>query len=113
MIARVAAAGRIGFGVALVVAAERVTSLWLGSDAGRPGARVVTRRLGARDPALGVRALAAPDSHPQPWAAAAIVADTADLTMETSRCRDWLRSRERRDQWAVHAGVAPVVVEDG
>ena len=59
LIARLVAAGRIGFGVALIVAPERVTSLWLGNDAGRPGARVVTRGLGARDLALEVGALAA------------------------------------------------------
>ena len=79
MIARFVAAGRIGFGVALIVAPERVTSPWLGSDAGRPGARVVTRGLGARDLALGVGALAAADSELQPWVAGAIVADTVDL----------------------------------
>jgi hypothetical protein len=79
LIARLVAAARIGFGVALVVAPERVTSLWLGSDAGRPGARVLTRGLGARDLALGVGALAAADSQLQPWVAAAIVADSADL----------------------------------
>jgi hypothetical protein len=79
LIARVVAAARIGFGVALVVSPGRVTSLWLGSDAGRPGARVVTRGLGARDVALGIGALAAADSQLQPWVAAAIVADTADL----------------------------------
>ena len=33
-------------------------------------------------------------------------------TMPTSPRRDWLRCREDGDQRAVHAGVAPVVVED-
>jgi hypothetical protein len=79
LIARFVAAGRIGFGVALIVAPERATSLWLGSDAGRPGARVLTRGLGARDVALGVGALAAADFQLQPWVAGAVVADTADL----------------------------------
>jgi hypothetical protein len=79
LIARLVAAGRIGFGVALLVTPERVTSLWLGGDAGRPGTRVVTRGLGARDLALGAGALAAADSQLRPWVAAAIVADTADL----------------------------------
>ena len=79
LIARFVAAGRIGFGVALIVAPERVTSPWLGRDAARPGARVLTRGLGARDLALGVGALAAADSQLQPWVAGAIVADTADL----------------------------------
>lgn len=31
----------------------------------------------------------------------------------TSGCRDWLRHHEAREQRAVHAGVTPVVVEDG
>jgi hypothetical protein len=79
LIARFVAAGRIGFGVALIVAPERVTSPWLGSDAARPGARVVTRGLGARDLALGVGALVAAESQLQPWVAGGIVADTADL----------------------------------
>jgi hypothetical protein len=79
LIARLVAVGRVGFGVALVVAPERVTSLWLGSDAGRPGAQVLTRGLGARDLALGVGALGAAESQLAPWVAAAIVADTADL----------------------------------
>lgn len=79
LIARLIAVGRIGFGVALIASPERVTSLWLGSDAGGPGTRVVTRGLGARDLALGAGALAVPDSQLQPWVAAAIVADTADL----------------------------------
>lgn len=79
LMARLIAAGRIGFGVALLVAPGRVTSLWLGGDAGRPGTRVVTRGLGTRDLALGAGALAAADSQLRPWVTAGIVADTADL----------------------------------
>ena len=77
--ARIVAAGRIGFGVALAVSPERVTALWLGDDAALPGTRVVTRGLGARDLALGAGALRAPESQLRGWVAAAIVADTADL----------------------------------
>ena len=77
--ARLVAAGRIGFGLALIVSPGRVTALWLGGDADRAGTQVVTRGLGARDLALGVGALAAPESALWPWVAAAIVADTADL----------------------------------
>jgi hypothetical protein len=77
--ARLIATGRIGFGVALMVLPERVTSLWLGSDAGRPGARVLSRGLGARDLVLGVGALTAADAQLQRWVAAAVVADSADL----------------------------------
>jgi hypothetical protein len=76
---RLIAAGRIGFGLALIVSPGRLTASWLGGDAGRPGTRVVTRWLGARDLALGAGALAVPDSQLRPWVAAAIVADTADL----------------------------------
>jgi hypothetical protein len=79
VIARVVAAGRIGFGVALVAAPERVTSAWLGADATRPGTHVVTRGLGARDLALGAGALTVPESQLRPWVAAAIAADAADL----------------------------------
>jgi hypothetical protein len=78
-VARLVAAGRIGFGIALVAAPERVTSPWLGSDAGHVGTQVVTRGLGARDVALGVGALLAPSSQLRPWVAAAIAADAADL----------------------------------
>jgi len=77
--ARLVAAGRIGFGLALIVSPERVTALWLGGDAGRAGTRVVSRGLGARDLALGAGVLAVPESELRPWVAAAILADTADL----------------------------------
>jgi len=77
--ARLVAAGRIGFGLALIASPERLTAPWLGEDAGRAGTRVVTRGLGARDLALGAGALAATESELRPWVAAAILADTADL----------------------------------
>jgi hypothetical protein len=78
-IARLVAAGRIGFGIALVVAPEQVTGPWLGRDAGRVGTQVVSRGLGARDVALGVGALAAHGSQLRAWVVAAIAADAADL----------------------------------
>jgi hypothetical protein len=78
-IARVVAAGRIGFGVALVAVPQRITGPWLGRDAGSVGTQVVSRGLGARDVALGVGALVAPSSQLRPWVAAAIVADASDL----------------------------------
>jgi hypothetical protein len=77
--ARLVAAGRIGFGVALIAAPERLTGPWLGRDAGRTGTQVVSRGLGARDVALGAGALGVPESQLRPWVLAAIVADTADL----------------------------------
>ena len=77
--ARLVGAGRIGFGVALILTPGRVTAPWLGRDAGRAGTRVLSRGLGARDVALGVGALAVSEPQLRPWVAAAIVADTADL----------------------------------
>ena len=77
--ARLVAAGRIGFGVALIVAPGRVTSPWLGRDASRAGARVLSRGLGSRDLALGVGALVVSEDQLRLWMAAGIVADTADL----------------------------------
>ena len=79
LIARLVAAGRIGFGVGLVIAPERLTAPWLGNDAQRPAARVLTRGLGARDLALGAGALMASEPQLRPWVAAAVVADAADL----------------------------------
>jgi hypothetical protein len=77
--ARLVAAGRIGFGVALILTPGRVTSPWLGRDACRAGTRVVSRGLGARDLALGLGALAVSEDQLRPWMAAGIIADTADL----------------------------------
>jgi hypothetical protein len=83
-IARLVAAGRVGFGVALMLSPERLTTLWLGDDAARTGTRVVTRGLGARDLALGAGALAAGEADLRLWAAAGIVADVADLVATVS-----------------------------
>jgi hypothetical protein len=77
--ARLVAAGRTGFGVALVCAPGRVTAPWLGGDSGLAGTRVVTRGLGARDLALGAGALAVSERQLRPWVAAGIAADAADL----------------------------------
>jgi hypothetical protein len=79
VIARLVAAGRIGFGVALIAAPARASALWLGGDGSRAGTQVVTRGLGARDLALGAGALVVPESQLRPWVTAGIVADTADL----------------------------------
>jgi len=79
LIARLVAAGRVGFGVALTLTPERVTTPWLGSDAARPATRVASRGLGARDLALGAGAVAATGADLRLWVAAGIVADTADL----------------------------------
>ncbi len=77
--ARLIAAGRVGFGVALILAPRRVTAQWLGRDAQRAGTQVISRGLGARDLVLGAGALVVPEAQLRPWVMAAIVADAADL----------------------------------
>jgi hypothetical protein len=79
LIARLVAVGRVGFGVALMLTPERVSTPWLGSDAARPGTRVATRGLGARDLALGAGTLASRPAELERWVTAGILADTADL----------------------------------
>jgi hypothetical protein len=103
--ARLIAAGRIGFGVALILTPGRVTARWLGPDASRAGTHVVARGLGARDLALGAGALAAPDAQLGPWVAAALVADTADL-VATLAAGDSLPRAGRALAGAVASGGA-------
>jgi hypothetical protein len=114
LIARLVAAGRMGFGVALTLTPERVTTPWLGSAAARPATRVVTRGLGARDLALGAGALAAGATGAtgrargadlQRWVAAGIVADAADLAA-TVAAGDSLPLRGRVLVGAVAGGGA-------
>jgi len=105
--ARLVAAGRIGFGVALILAPQRVTAPWLGRDAGRAGAQVVSRGLGARDLVLGAGVLVVPEAQLRPWVAAAIVADAADL-VATVAARDSLPLTGRMLVGAVALGGAVV-----
>jgi hypothetical protein len=76
---RAVAIGRIGFGLGLILAPERITAPWLGRDSRRAGTHVAARGLGARDVGLGAGALAAGKDALPGWLAAAIVADAADL----------------------------------
>jgi hypothetical protein len=100
-IARLVAAGRIGFGVALMAVPGRVTGPWLGNDAARIGTQVVSRGLGARDLALGAGALATPNAQLRTWVAAGIAADAADVA-GTLMAGDALPGRGR----ALVVGVA-------
>ncbi len=80
-VARNFALNRVLIGTAFAVAPERSVRGWIGRDAGRPGAQLLTRGLGARDVAIGLgtlRALRQGDS-PQPWAVAALMSDAIDL----------------------------------
>jgi hypothetical protein len=75
------AAARGGFGAGLIAAPSRVAGRWLGDDAGRAGAQVAIRALGARDLALAGGAVAATLSGRalRPWLIAAIACDASDI----------------------------------
>ena len=90
--------GRVGLGAALVVAPERTTATWIGSDAARPGTQVVATAMGVRDLALGAGAAAAlwRGDGARPWVRAGAVADVVDLVAT-------LRAREHLPRLAVAA----------
>jgi hypothetical protein len=76
------AVNRIAFGVGYIAAPERTGGGWVGTVAGRGGATVLTRALGARDLVLGAGALWAMrrgSESARPWFAAHAVADATDL----------------------------------
>jgi hypothetical protein len=87
-IARALAAGRLGFGVALVAAPALLARRWVGDDGDRPGAQVFATGLGARDLALAGGTLAALSrGGARPWLAACAAADLGDL-VATLRARE-------------------------
>lgn len=74
--------GRIGAGIALLLAPGLVGTVWLGRDlASRPGTRVLLRALGVRDLVIGLglqRALSGSGSRRQAIQAG-LAADSVDL----------------------------------
>jgi hypothetical protein len=94
-------------GLALTAAPERAGASWIGRDARRPGARVMTRAMGARDLAIGLGAAytAGQGYGAKPWQLAGALADTADL-VATLRARDALPSTAVVGVGAVAAGSA-------
>jgi hypothetical protein len=82
------ALGRLGIGVAMLAAPERMTVPWVGAAGARRGTRVLTRALGAREIALGIgqaRAVRA-GFGVRPWLVGGVIADAVDL-VATSRSR--------------------------
>jgi hypothetical protein len=75
------AAGRIAFGVGLLVAPQKVASGWLAQDAQRPPTQVAVRGLGARDVALaaGVALAAREGAALRPWLIGCLACDLADI----------------------------------
>jgi hypothetical protein len=78
-LANLVAAGRIGFGAALLAEPERLVVPWIGRDGSHAGPRVLGRALGARDLVLGAGAISAGDDAVLTWLIAALAADGTDL----------------------------------
>lgn len=80
-VARILAMGRVGIGLAMVVAPRRFGRTWIGIPATTGGGKVALRATGARDIVIGigtVRALDAGDPDVRQWVTAAGVCDLAD-----------------------------------
>jgi hypothetical protein len=74
--------GRLLFGVAFIAKPNLMERAWIGKQARLPGARLLTRAVGARDLALGLgglQALRRNDGSVRPWLAAAAVCDAVDF----------------------------------
>jgi hypothetical protein len=103
------AAGRAVVGAALAVAPGVVARGWIGRDASRPGAQVVTTAMGARDLgiALGIAGSLRAGRGARPWLLAGALADAADLAA-TLRARDSLPAVAVAGVGALAAGSALV-----
>ena len=86
--ARLYALGRVGMGVALLTAPERITRPWLGAAGTGPGARVMGSIIGVRDLVVGVGQLQGGRAA-RPWIAAGALCDAVDCAV-TVRARDEL-----------------------
>jgi hypothetical protein len=74
--------GRLLFGVAFIAQPGLMERAWIGKQARLPGAKLLTRAVGARDLALGLGGLQAVtrnDGSARPWLAAAAVCDAVDF----------------------------------
>jgi hypothetical protein len=75
------ARGRIAFGIAFLLAPGLAGRAWVGSDAARPGSRVLARAFGVRDLALGLGVVIAIDrgAPVRGWLEASALADAGDF----------------------------------
>jgi hypothetical protein len=113
LLSRVSALGRLGIGAGLVAWPRLLTSAWVGDDAGRVSAQVLTRALGMRDLVIGAGTLGSAGDEQQRWLTAALVADATDLAV-TLGAGDALPLRGRvLVSLAAGAGVAMGVVALG
>jgi hypothetical protein len=101
------ALGRIGFGVGLLAAPQRVAKGWLADDAQRPRTQVAIRGLGARDVALAAGVvLAARERAPlRPWLVGCLACDLADIA-STLAAGSALPARARWGTVALAGGAA-------
>jgi hypothetical protein len=101
------AAGRVGFGLALVGAPAQVGSSWLGPDGERRPTHVALRGLGARDIALAAGAAwaSARGSAVRPWLVATVGGDLADIAA-TLAAGDALPRRARTGTLLLAGGSA-------
>jgi len=89
-VARLIAGGRIAIGTALLLAPRLATRPWIGKDAGRPGAKVLARAMGARDVVIGAIALHTlgnPQVAPR-WQKAGAAVDAVDLAATLAARRE-------------------------
>jgi hypothetical protein len=80
-VVRLLAMGRIGLGIAMLLAPRRSMSSWLGASSAERPTQVAIRALGARDLALGLgtlRSLDSGDDALRDWVTAAGACDVAD-----------------------------------
>jgi len=89
-VARLIAAGRIAIGAGLVLAPRLSTRPWIGEDAGRPGAKVLARAMGARDLVIGAIALhTLGNAQVAPrWQKAGAAVDAVDLAATLAARRE-------------------------
>jgi hypothetical protein len=75
------ALGRAGLGAALALAPGLLGRAWVGRDGARPGARVVTTAMGARDAGIGLGLADAlrGGREPGPWLRTAVLSDAVDV----------------------------------
>ena len=87
-------AGRLAFGVGLLVAPVRLGSLLVGDEAGNPTVRVGLRSYGTRDAVLGLCTLRAAfgGEDVRAWIAAGVAADVLDTALQLAEWDDLPRT---------------------
>lgn len=107
-VARILGMGRVGIGLALVLAPGRFGRTWIGAPASTDGGKMALRAAGARDIAIGigtVRALDAGDPSARQWVTIAGACDLADSAATLLSYRS-LPTRKRAISLIVAAGSA-------